>query len=65
MTAQPSIQVIRGGVPDDAELGALTAVLLALASGPRPEHAGTAERRRAGWDRDNPQRFRPAGSWRS
>ncbi|QQQ79330.1 acyl-CoA carboxylase subunit epsilon [Saccharothrix sp. 6-C] len=65
MTAlQTSIQVIRGGVPDDRELAALTAVVLALAAGAR-RRVGPPERPRAGWNRIPPVRFHPAGSWRS
>ncbi|WP_082403776.1 acyl-CoA carboxylase epsilon subunit [Saccharothrix sp. NRRL B-16348] len=61
---QTSIQVIRGGVPDDTELAALTAAVLALAAGAR-RRVGTPERPRAGWNRTPPVRFHPPGSWRS
>ncbi|MFJ8751997.1 acyl-CoA carboxylase subunit epsilon [Streptomyces sp. NPDC102441] len=61
------IRVVRGKA-DEADIAALTAVLLAVRRqrwanvATVPADAGPAA---AGWDRARPPGHRPAGSWRS
>lgn len=61
-TPRPLFTVLRGE-PDDAELAAVTVVLLALAAEAASEAAAAVDRGRVSWH--VPARFAPPGSWTS